>query len=162
MNDQSAAKARVTFWVTFLGPVAFGVVAGLVRLVFPSPSPEGSSAPPAERFSSPVVAGIMVASILQIGRWLLYGKTGDQQLERLRTLCTVTSLVVFVAIGFAALVQSMALVLFLSLALFVLVLWLLPRKKVILPENRNLGIYCICILCLLVSVGSVSMSLTTR
>ena len=104
MNDESVAKARVTFWVTFLGPVAFGVVAGLVQLVLPGLSPEGSSAPTAERFSSPVVAGIIGALILQIGRWWLYGKNGDRQLERLRTLCAVTSLVVFAAMGFAALV----------------------------------------------------------
>ena len=161
MNDENEAKARVTFWVTFLGPVAFGVVAGLVRLVLPGLSPEGTSTPAVERFSSPVVAGIIVALILQIGRWWLYDKTGDRQLERVRTLCAVTSLVVAAAIGFAVLVQPMALVLFLPLALFVVVLRLWPRKKVILPENKNLGIYCICILCLLVSAGSVSMSLTT-
>ncbi|SDI70767.1 hypothetical protein SAMN04488693_11942 [Arthrobacter subterraneus] len=160
MDDESEAKARVVFWVTFLGPVAFGVVAGLVRLVLPGLSPEGATTPAAERFSSPVVAGIIVAIILQIGRWWLYGKTGDRQLERVRTLCAVTSLVVAAAIGFAALVQPLALVLFLPLALFAIVLSLWPRRKVILPENKNLGIYCICILCLLVSVASVSMSLT--
>lgn len=160
MEDGSETGGRAAFWATFLGPVAFGLVAGLGHLVFPWLSAQDPGASAADRFWAPALGGLSVAVILQVGRWWLYGRGQDRQREALRTFCTVTLLVMALAAGVAVLLDPWSLVMLLPLPLFVgfLVWW--PRKKAVPPQNIPLGIYCICIVGLILSVATVSMAMT--
>lgn len=159
MNDENEAQGRAVFWLTFLGPVAFGLVAGVVQLLLPWLSSNGVDTPAAERFSIPVISGIIGAIILQVGRWWLYGRGRDRTGEAVKTLCAVTLLVVAFAAGLAALLEPGALLMFLPLLVFVGVLLLWPRRKAVQLRDRQMGIYCICVLCFLVSGATISMSL---
>ena len=159
MNDESEAQGRAIFWLTFLGPVALGLVAGLVQLFLPWLSSNGVNTPAADRFSTPVISGIIGAIILQVGRWWLYGRGGDRTGEAVKTLCAVAFLVVAFAVGLAALLEPGALLMYVPLLVFVGVLLLWPRRKAVQPRDRHMGIYGICILCFLVSGATISMSL---
>jgi hypothetical protein len=159
VNDDSEARGRAAFWAAFLGPVGFGLVAGLVQLFLPWLSSGGINTPPADRFSAPVISGIAVAIVLQVGRWWLYGRGDDRTAEAVKTLCAVTLLVVAFAAGLSILLDPAALLMFLPLLLFVSVLLLWPRRKAIQPRDKHMGIYGICILSFIVSGVSISMSL---
>ncbi|GER23962.1 hypothetical protein NCCP1664_24570 [Zafaria cholistanensis] len=160
MEEQSSAQERrATFWITFLGPVAFGLMAGAVKLVFPWLSSDGASSPPAERFWIPALGGLSAAVLLQVGRWWLYGRAQNRQGEAVKTLCTVALLVSGFAACLAILLNPWALLMFPPLMLFIAFLLWWPRKKSVTPRDRNLGIYCICILSFVVSAASISMTL---
>ncbi|MFB0834280.1 hypothetical protein ACX8Z9_14410 [Arthrobacter halodurans] len=159
-EPSSAQERRITFWLTFLGPVAFGVVSGTVKLLFPWLSADGALTPPAERFWIPVLGGLGVAVVVQVGRWWLHGRARDRQGEAVKTLVAVALLVSLFAAGLALLHDPSALVMFLPLVLLMGFLMWWPRKKTPTPQDRNLGIYCICIFCFIVSAATVSMALT--
>jgi hypothetical protein len=160
VEDQNSAQGqRITFWVTFLGPVAFGLMAGAVKLFLPWLSVDGASTPSGERFWVPVLGGVSGAVVLQVGRWWLYGRARDRQGEAVKTLCAVALLVMLFAAGLVTLVKPDVLVMFLPLLLFIGFLLWWPRKKTAQPRDRNLGLYGVCILCFIVSAVSLSMAL---
>lgn len=161
MEEQNSPQGRrATFWITFLGPVALGVVAGAIRLAIPWLTSDGAEVSPAQRMLIPVLAGLVVAVLMQVGRWWLYRRSSDQQGDGIRSLCAITILVVLFAAGLAALIDPGGLLMLLPLFLFAGFLRWWPRKKAVDSRQSNLGIYCVCILSFLVAAISVSMTLT--
>ncbi|WP_417216164.1 hypothetical protein [Arthrobacter sp.] len=161
MEDRKLPQERrVAFWITMLAPVAMGLVAGVMRLAFPGLSSDGAEVPPGERMWSPVLAGLVVAMLLQVGRWWLQRRSLERAGEGVKTLGAVSLLVVLCAAGLAALMDPGALWILLPLLFFVGFLWWWPRKKIADPRQRLLGIYCVCDLCFLDSAILISMALS--
>ncbi|MCG2621868.1 hypothetical protein LVY72_08045 [Arthrobacter sp. I2-34] len=160
MDDEHNPKGRIGFWLTFLGPVAFGLMGGLARLFLPWLSSHGADVSAAERFTTPVLSGLAAAVVLQTGRWWLQARVPGRQREAVMTLGAVTLLVAAFAAGLAALLNAGALLLFLPLLGFIGFLRWAPRRKTVQPRDKYFGIYCVCILSFIVSAGAVSMSLS--
>lgn len=156
MSNEEAT--RESFWLTLLAPIGLGIAVGLMRLWFPGLSPNSGATSAVERFTAPVVSGVFVAGVLQIGRWWLHGRAGTSPEENLRTLVVVTSLITLLSAGLAAFLVPAGLALFLVLLLFTGLLWIWPRKPVRNRQETQLGVYIICVLWLLLSAAVVVMA----
>lgn len=153
-NPGKGGYKSLDSWLTFLAPLAFGLFSGLGALLLPWLDEDGSVSP-GERFLGPVVAGLVLAVVLQTGRWWLGCGEEERVTARLRALVSVTWVAFFVAAGLALLLDPPVLALLLIVPVCIgIVAFFSPKQKISLVDRR-LGTYLWCVLAIGVSLVTV-------
>jgi O-antigen/teichoic acid export membrane protein len=160
VTEESETPQRLPWWLTALGPVGLGLLSGLGYAFIPWLAADMPDLSTAERFWSPVVAGVVVSIVLQTGRWWLQRKDAQHRDESAVTMVRLTGLVVIAAAVIVLLLDPDSLFLLMGVPVVAGLVALGLRRPAVPAENRRLGLYCACVLCLAICVLTIVRALT--
>jgi hypothetical protein len=136
------------------------VFAGLGSAFIPWLAADKPDLSTAERFWSPVTAGVFGAIVVQAWQWWTQRKDARRQDEAVLTLLRLTGLAVMATSLIVLLLNPDALVLLLVVPIVAGLVALGIRRPAVTAENRRFGLYCACIACLLLCMLAIMMALT--
>jgi hypothetical protein len=160
VTEESEVPRRLPSWLTALGPVGLGLFAGLGYAFIPWLAADKPDRSTAERFWSPVVAGVIGSIVLQAGRWWLQRRDTQRRDEAVVSLLWLTGVLVMAVAVIVLLLDSDSLIVLMGVPVVIGLVALGLRRPSVTAENRRLGLYCSCVLCLVLCVLAIMRALT--
>ena len=160
VTEEFESPERLPWWLTALGPVGLGLLSGLCYAFIPWLAADKPDLATAERVWSPVLAGVVVSIVLQAGRWWLQRKDAQHGDESALTMMRLTGSVVIAVAVIVLLLDPDSLFLLMGVPVVAGLVALGPRRSAVPAENRRLGLYCACVLCLAICVLTIVRALT--
>lgn len=136
-----------------------GLLAGLGFAFIPWLAADKPDLSTAERFWSPVVAGVVGSIVLQAGRWWLQRRDAQRRDEAVVSLLWLTGVVVMAVAVIVLLLDPGSLAVLMGVPVVAALAALGLRRPSMTAKNRRVGLYCSCVLCLVLCVLAIMRAL---